>query len=43
MTRRRFIVDEEIASGGFFDELWRRRIPTPLKKKPDYLPRFALR
>ena len=42
VTRRRFIGDEEIASGGFFDELWRRRIPTPLKKKPDYLPRFAL-
>ena len=42
VSRRRFIGDGEIESGGFFDELWRRKIPTPLKRRPDYLPKFAL-
>ena len=41
-TRRRFIGDDEVVAGGFFDRLWRRQIPTPLKEKPDYLPEFAV-
>ncbi len=39
---RRFIGDGEIVKGGFFEELWKRRIPTPLKNKPDYLPNYAI-
>ena len=39
---RRFIGDGEIVKGGFFEELWKRRIPTPLKNKPDYLPAYAI-
>lgn len=41
-SRRYFIADEAVEKGGFFDELWRRQIPTPLKATPDYLPKFAV-
>jgi len=42
VTKRRFIKDGEVVSGGFFDALWRRVIPTPLKQGPEYLQKFAL-
>jgi len=42
VTRRRFYHDGSVSYGGFFDELWRRDIPTPLKKRPDYLPGYAV-
>ena len=41
-TRRRFIADGEIERGGFFDQLWRRQIPTPLAKRSDHLPIYAI-
>ena len=42
ITRRRFIKDGEVVDGGFLDLLWRRKIPTPLAKRDDYLPKFAV-
>jgi len=42
VRRRRFIGDGEIMYGGFFEELWRRDIPTPLKDRHDYLPVHAV-
>ena len=42
ITRRRFIHDGEIEPAGFFEELWRRWIPTPLKKGREYLQKFAV-
>lgn len=42
VKRRRFIRDKEIESGGFFESLWRKQIPAPLKEKSDYLPKFAV-
>ncbi len=39
---RQFIEDGQVVAGSFFDQLWRRTIPTPLKEAPDYLPRFAV-
>ena len=42
VTKRRFIHDGEIDDGGFFGELWRRQVLTPLKGHPDYLPKFAI-
>jgi hypothetical protein len=42
LTERRFITDGEVEAGSFFDQLWRRQIPTPHKQQPEYLPAFAL-
>ena len=42
VTRRSFYHDGSVTYGGFFDELWQRVIPTPLKEKPEYLPKYAL-
>jgi hypothetical protein len=42
LTARSFYHDGSVTYGGFFDELWRREIPTPLKKTPDYLPNYAV-
>jgi len=39
---RSFYHDGSVSYGGFFDELWRRLIPTPLKEKPEYLPKYTL-
>jgi len=40
--KRSFYHEGEVSFGGFFDQLWRRAIPTPLKQSCDYLPKFAL-
>jgi hypothetical protein len=40
--RRSFYHEGSVTYGGFFDELWRREVPTPLKKCPEYLPRYAV-
>ena len=42
VTKRRFLNDGEVVRGGFFDQLWRRSITTPLKKGPEYLQKFAI-
>jgi hypothetical protein len=42
LTARSFYHDGSVTYGGFFDELWRREIPTPLKQAPDYLPHYAI-
>ena len=42
IMRRSFYHDGSVSYGGFFDELWRREIPTPLKKRSEYLPRYAI-
>lgn len=42
VTRRRFLSDEKIEQGGFFDELWRRRIPTPLAQRDECLPNYLI-
>jgi hypothetical protein len=42
ITRRRFINDGEVVKGSFFDQLWRRQIPTPLKEEPEHLQKFAI-
>jgi transposase-like protein len=42
ITTRSFYHDGSVSYGGFFDELWRRELPTPLKKGRDYLPRYAI-
>lgn len=39
---RSFYENGSVTYGGFFDELWRRAIPTPLKEKPEYLPAYAI-
>lgn len=40
--RRSFYHDGAVSYGGFFDELWRRELPTPLKQQSDYLPAYAI-
>ena len=42
VTKRRFINDREVVAGSFFDQLWRRQIPTPLKEGAEYLQQFAI-
>jgi hypothetical protein len=42
VMERRFYHDGSVTYGGFFDELWRRAIPTPLRDHPDYLPQYAI-
>jgi len=42
VRRRSFYHDGSVTYGGFFDELWRRVIPTPLKERPEYLPKYAI-
>ena len=42
ISKRRFIKDEEVVAKSFFDQLWRRQIPTPLKEGPEYLQKFAV-
>jgi hypothetical protein len=42
IRRRSFYHDGSVSYGGFFDELWRRELPTPLKKRPEYLPAYAI-
>lgn len=42
VARRAFYHDGSVSYGGFFDELWKREVPTPLKKRSDYLPRYAV-
>lgn len=37
---RRFLSREVLP--GFYRQLWTKRVPTPLKQSPEYLPRFAL-
>ena len=41
LTKRRFISEWQIKKGGFFHQLWLRQIPTPLAKRPEYLPGYA--
>ena len=42
LMRRSFYHDGSVSYGGFFDELWRRAVPTPLKKGSEYLPKYAI-
>ena len=42
LKRRSFYHDGSVVYGGFSDELWRREVPTPLKKRSEYLPRYAV-
>jgi transposase-like protein len=42
VKRRSFYHDGSVSYGGFFDELWRRELPTPLKQRGDYLPAYAV-
>ena len=42
MTNRSFYHDGSVSYGGFFDELWRRDLSTPLKRNPEHLPRYAV-
>lgn len=42
VTRRSFYHDGSVTYGGFFDELWCRQLPTPLRNLPEYLPRYAI-
>ena len=42
LVKRSFYHDGSVSYGGFFDELWRRDVPTPLKKRPEYLPEYAV-
>jgi hypothetical protein len=42
VKNRSFYHDGSVSYGGFFDELWRRVIPTPLREKRDYLPKYAI-
>lgn len=40
--KRGFLHDGAIAYGSFYEKLWRREIPTPLKKRAEYLPGYAV-
>jgi len=42
VRRRSFYHDGSVTYGGFFDELWRRMLPTPLKRGNEYLPAYAI-
>jgi len=42
MRKRSFYHDGSVTYGGFFDELWRRELPTPLKDNDEYLPAYAV-
>jgi len=42
VRRQSFYHDGSVTYGGFFDELWRRELPTPLKTRCDYLPKYAI-
>jgi len=42
LERRSMYHDGSVTYGGFFDELWRREVPTPLKDGRDYLPKYAV-
>ena len=42
VSKRRFIKDEEVVAKSFFNQLWRRQIPTPLKEEPECLQKFAV-
>lgn len=41
VTERRRFSEGAIPFGGFFEELWYRRIPTPLQGRPEYLPAYT--
>lgn len=42
VTERPFLSDGAVVPDSFYDQLWRRTIPTPLKQGEEYLQQFAL-